>query len=418
MSSHDQFPPMPQQPPPGSPPPGPGPVPPADFSPGAASGPPPGSGPDGVPQPAPAPGYAGTGPTGAQAAPETRRGSRGERKRRLPLILSLCAVGVVLVLVVVGILTVRNVNRSEYGPDVVAQKYMDAVAAGDLDAAQAIAEPQVPNGADTTLLDPEIARAAAESIEEVSVSEPRIDGDSATLTAAYSVDGQSYELPLTATRTGRTGLFFDEWTLNAPVLQTLTLDLVQTDGTTVNDVDVSLQSGATEYAVMPGTYRAAVAETKYTEPAESTISLGFSETPEPQPAPLDVTIHTNKAYAEDVQKAVDTALEKCVDSEKLETDCGFFSRDAFATEDEKEKFDTLKKDGVDFDLKEKPTVTVSSLGLVATGSFYTEDGKRGKVEAVVEAENGDEYQLEADLGPSGTTKIEDDKIVIDFLTNG
>ncbi|WP_029089575.1 hypothetical protein [Brevibacterium album] len=390
----------------------------------------PGSQPAGdVPRPAPAPGYAGSGPAfaGAPGAPQegphpSAPGHQGRprergRKRRLPLILSLCAIGVVLVLVAVGIITVMNVNRTQYGPDVIAQEYLDAVAAGDLEAAQDIVEATVPNGADTSLLTPEITAAAAAGIEAPQIAEVHVDGDRAELTATYSIDGQAYEMALTAQKAGRTGIFFDEWALDPPVLPTLSLDLVQTDGVSVNDVPVTLQSGSTEYAVMPGTYSAAVEETKYTEAAQADISLGFAADPEPQPAALDVSIHTTDEYAKDVQTAVEKKLEECVDSEKLETACGFFDRDAFASEDEKEQFDTLKTEGVDYDLAEMPTITVSSLALTSTGSFFTEEDNRGRVEAVVEAENGDKYQLEADLGPSGTARIEDDAVVIDFIMN-
>src|SRR5699024_1785543 len=85
---------------------------------------------DAVPQPAPAPGY-----SPGDALPTRRREEGKTGKSKLPLILSLSAVGVVLVLVVVGVLVVMNMNRTQYGPETVAQQYLDAVAAGDLAAA-------------------------------------------------------------------------------------------------------------------------------------------------------------------------------------------------------------------------------------------------------------------------------------------
>ena len=76
-----------------------------------------------VPLPAPAPGYA------PGEAPASRKQERKKRTSKMPLILSLSAVGLVLVLVVVGALILMNVNRSQYGPETVAQEYLDAVAA-------------------------------------------------------------------------------------------------------------------------------------------------------------------------------------------------------------------------------------------------------------------------------------------------
>lgn len=365
-----------------------------------------------VPQPAPAPGYA------PGAAPATRKQERKKGKSKMPLILSLSAVGLVLVLVVVGALILMNVNRSQYGPETVAQEYLDAVAAGDLAAAQEITPATVPNGANEALVDPAVFSASASAIEDVQVSEAQIDGDTATMTASYSIDGQDYELPLTADKSGRQGFFFDQWALQPPVLQTLSVDLTQTADATVNGEPVDLATGATEYAVMPGTYELVVPETTYTEEGSSAITVGFAPDAEPQPATLNVTIEVTDAYKEDVTDAVNAKLDECLESGKLETDCGFFDRDSFANADEKETYDTLKTDGVEYEMTERPTIVVTDYGIPGTGSFYTDDEASGEVEADVEDEDGAEYTLTSELRPSGTVSVDGDSISIDFLYNG
>lgn len=387
-----------------------------DSAAGYAAAPAAGSGPahadtGSVPQPAPAPGYAPD-----AHAPKRERTKSG--KSKLPLILSLSAVGVVLILVVVGALVIMNMNRTQYGPETVAQEYFDAIAAGDMDAATDVAKATVPNGANETLLNPEIFAASGETIEKVSIGEADIDGDTAAMTATYALGGQDYEVPLTATKTGRQGLFFDQWELTAPTLQTLYLDLTQTEGATVNGEPVDLEMGATEYAVLPGAYEVAIPETKYTQEGTAGITVGFSPEEQPQPAELSVQISVTDEYKDDVMKAVEKKLDECLESGKLETDCGFFSRDGFETDEDKEVYDELRTDDIDFEMTEEPKIVVTDYGAATTGSFYTDSEQPGKVRAVVRTEGGDRYELTTDLMPSGTVTVEDDEIVITYFFNG
>lgn len=366
-----------------------------------------------VPQPAPAPGYAPTDPAATRA-----RGGKKPRASKLPLILSLSAVGVVLALVVVGALVVMNMNRTQYGPETVAQEYLDSVAAGDLAAAQEVTTASVPNGANEALVTPEVFAASASAIEDVSVGEASINGDVATMAATYTLGGQQYELPLTAEKSGRQGVFFDQWTLTPPVLQTLSLNLTQTAGATINGEPVDLATGATEYAVMPGAYELVVPGSKYTEEGSAAITVGFAPDEAPQPAALNVTINVTEAYKEDVIKAVMATLDECLESGALETECGFFKRDTFQSERERETYDTLKKDGVEYEMTKEPTIVVTDYGATATGSFYTDGDNAGSVEATVETDEGREYELTSDLHPAGTVQVNGDTIEITFFYNG
>lgn len=385
----------------------------APYSTGPTGSGPAGTGPAGtgpIPQPAPAPGYA---PGTAPVQPESKK----KRKSKLPLILSLSAVGVVLVLVLVGALVIVNLNKTKYGPETVAHEYFDAVVAGDLDAAQGVAKATVPNGANEALLTPEVFAASSTSVEDVQISDAKVDGDTATMTATYSLEGQQHELPLTAVKDGKQGLFFDQWALQGPVLQTLKIDVTQVDGATVNGAPVDLAQGETEYAVMPGTYEVEVPETTYTNSGNAAITVGYSPEPQPQPADLAIPISVNDKYKKDVVAAVEKKLDECLESGKLETDCGFFARDGFQTDEDKKIYDTLKTDGITFEMTEKPEIVVTDYGAPSTGSFYTDSEKPGKVKAVAKTKGGDRYELTTDLRPAGTATVEDDKITIDYFTN-
>src|SRR5699024_10408384 len=117
-----------------------------------------------IPQPAPAPGFA-----GSQAA-ATRADARPERKKsRLPLFITLGAVALVAVLVLVGFLVVGSVNKNNYGPDKVAEDYVAALNKGDFAAAEMIAASPRPEGTNVDLLSKEFTDASSAKIDKAKV---------------------------------------------------------------------------------------------------------------------------------------------------------------------------------------------------------------------------------------------------------
>lgn len=368
-----------------------------------------------VPLPAPAPGA--QQPTAPQFADPTqeRRRERKPKRPKLPLILSLVAVGAVLVLVVAGLLVVGSVNRSQYGPDKVAEEYLAALESGDIEAANGIARAVVPNGANEDLLDPSYLAEAADTVEKASVDAVEIDGDTAQIAATYAVGGQTFDLPLTAKKVGRQGIFFDEWRLEPPVLQTITVDLQPIEGATMNAEPFALTSGPVEYAVYPGSYRLQLPGSKYFEAADDQVSVGFAASAEPDPVTMNITISTTKAYEEDVAKAVKAKLDECVKTGDLVTDCGFIDRESFSNEADRKIYDDLKTEGIEYEIEQYPEVTVSTLGTASDGSFFTEESKRAKIKAQVETKEGAKYTLTTDISMSGTVKIGADSVEISLF---
>ncbi|GAA2016024.1 hypothetical protein [Brevibacterium samyangense] len=369
------------------------------------------------PVPAPAPAFAGSGPqpgagSPVSAGPAGPTGTSGGRKR-LPLVLSLVAVGIVVVLVVVGIFTVNSVNRSNYGPDAVAVEYLEALEAGDIAKVNDMAPLTVPNGASEELLDAKYLTNATERITDVRVLDTTVNGDTATIDAQYTLGGQEFPLPLSATKDGRTGVFFDNWTLQGPVLPTVSLSLPFVEGVTLNGEEFVPREGTTQYALVPGSYSLATPGGKYWLEAEDTISVGFPDTPAPEPISLTVTPPPTDTYTADVQKAVESALTECAKQKNVVNEgC------PFTAEGEDQGLTTTEDvpDGsVEFSIDSQPTVEAELSADLAAGSFRTTTA--GEYSWTGESKEHDNQRLwkgSGPLDPSGSVFIENDTVRVEF----
>lgn len=357
-----------------------------------------------TPQPAPAPGY----------VPPAQQ--QGKKKSKMPLILSLAAVGVVLLLVIIGAVVVNSVNRSQYGPDTVAQEYLTALENQDFAAANEIAAPTVPNGANEMLLDPKYAANSQEKIADARVEDTAINGDTATIQASYTLGGQPHELTLNANKEGRQGLFFDNWVLTGPVLQTIAIELPKIEGATINDQEfVAEDAGRTEYAVMPGTYAVATPDNKYVQAGSDQVTVGFSPTEQPQPASMNITVEPTDAFQTDVQKAVEDAINECAKKKDLEPEgCPF----GIGGTDQRTGVNAID-DGVDgtvkYTITKQPRVSASMSPDLSAGSFFT--SSVGKMEFTMDSETqgSGAWTGSGDLSVSGSVTIEGDSVSIEFF---
>ncbi|GAA4285070.1 hypothetical protein GCM10022261_26010 [Brevibacterium daeguense] len=355
-----------------------------------------------TPQPAPAPGY-----VAQQQQPK--------KKSKMPLILSLVAVGVVILLVVIGAVVISSVNRSQYGPDKVAEKYLEALQSGDIAAVNEIAAPTVPNGANETLLEPAYVQNSEEKITEAAVEETTVEGDTATMAASYSLGGQPYEMTLTATKDGKQGLFFDNWVLAPPTLQTIAIELPKLDGVTVNGQEFTPQEGRTEYAVLPGSYHVSTPEGKYFQAAEDQVTVGFSESEQPQPATMNVDVQPTEGFHDEVQKLVDEKLDECAKNTSIMNDGCPFNADATDPRSGMKVSEDGVEDSVSYTIDSKPKVEASMSADLAAGSFYTTEPGRYSFKADSKTAGSGAWTGSGALSPGGTVIIDGDSLSIEFF---
>ncbi|WP_413335914.1 hypothetical protein ACH82I_04960 [Brevibacterium sp. GP-SGM9] len=386
-----------------------------------------GSGPGGsqaIPQPAPAPGFA-----GAQAGTATLAETRPERKKsRLPLFIALGSVALVIVLVLVGFLVVHNVNKNNYGPDQVAEDYVSALSEGDFAAAEKIAPSPRPEGTNLDLLSKNFTDASTAKIENAKVDSSQVDGDNGTVVVSYDLDGSTYNVELTAKKDGKQDLFFDKWTLTGPALNVISLDIPAADGLSVNGEDYKAKAGTTSFAVYPGNYDFQIPSSKWVSEAQDTAAVNFPQafapgsepnTDQVSPTTLNLDLSPTDDFQKEVQKQVEAELKKCFDNKSIEPKCDFIKFDPteIPVGGSDDKLDDLaKKDTAKWNMKDMPKVKADfGSGDTNTGSFFTE--KPGKFDFTVQGKKaGSSYFSNGNtLSVSGSVKINGDKLEVEFF---
>lgn len=376
-----------------------------------------------IPQPAPAPGFAGS------QNIATRAESRPEKKKsKLPLFITLGAVGLVIILVLVGFLVVGSVNKNNYGPDKVAEDYVAALNKGDFAAAEKIAPSPRPEGTNLDLLSKEFTESSSAKIEKAKVESSKLDGDSGKVIVSYELDGSPYNVELSAKKDGKQDLFFDKWTMTGPDLNVISLDIPAADGLSVNGQDYKAKSGTTSFAVYPGNYDFTIPKSKWVSEASDKADVNFPKAFAPggepndgqvAPTTLNLDLTPTDAFQKEVQKQVEKELKKCFDNKSIEPKCKFIKFDPTEIPvggSDKKLDDLAKKNTAKWDMKDMPQVKASfGAGDTNTGSFFTE--KPGKFNFTVDGKAaGSSYFSNGNtLSVSGSVKINGDKLTVDFF---
>ncbi|WP_349828802.1 nuclear transport factor 2 family protein [Brevibacterium litoralis] len=382
------------------------------FGPPPPGGPPYGGPPQGTGPTAPVPPP--TGPGTAATAPIGAAGTGRRKKSKAPLFVSLGAVVLVLVLVIAGFVVVNRVNQQNYGPDTAAQEYLDAMTAGDWETVDSIAAPEVPEGASDALVDPAFLQDSEAPVTSAQIVGIEESGDTAVVDTTYVVDGQEYSLPITVVKEGRTGLFFDKWTVQPPQLPTLAMDLPFSEGLTVNGQEFTPPEDATTYAVLPGRYDVVAPGAKYYKESDDTVTLGFPTSTVPQEGAIELSVQATDDFQSDVQAAVEKKIRQCAkNNEVLNPGCPF----NFDTEDEAQGIKTVDDvpDGtVKYSIDKQPTVVAELGSDLTSGSFYTNRNNRGEVSITADSEEAGSGAWEGSMifPAEGTVTIDGDELSV------
>ncbi|WP_277925460.1 hypothetical protein [Sediminivirga luteola] len=367
----------------------------------------------GSPQPGAAPFAATAGGYGQAPGQFGPAATKKKKKSNKPLIFSLIAVGLVVILVVVGLLVVNTVNRNQYGPDRIATEYLGALEEGDLARASELAAPVVPNSASEELLDPRYANASETTVTDAEVVETTVDGDNATINATYRLGEETYDLVLTAVRDGRQGLFFDNWVLNGPTLSTITVPVPQGLPATLNGepLEVESEGGEVEYAVYPGTYEVGVESSSFVEATGDSATVAFADSEAPQPTTLNVDANPTQELTDEVQRQVDEKVDECAEVTEVRTErqdgCPFIFQSGSDVADDAEN--------VQIEVKSKPQIEVY-LNDPTRATFFTADAGSWNFEADSREHSGGTWYgtRDADFEMSGSVTIEGDSVTVEF----
>ena len=160
-----------------------------------------------------------------------------------------------LVVAIVGsVVAVTVVKSTVAGPAQPVRSYIAALEAGDGGHALGILRAQVPAGS-AALLDGAPLQDAMSRVKDISYETTRSDGDRASVTVAYTVEGARHSSVFELERTGTDWLFFPRWAIVPGTLPSLQATVVNSDRATLNGVPVNMPAGRNSFPVFfPGSY--------------------------------------------------------------------------------------------------------------------------------------------------------------------
>lgn len=271
---------------------------------------------------------------------------------------------------IAGAIIVNVVNKQQYGPQAVAQSYADAVNSGDMEKANKIAKVRIPKGAREDLLDPRFINASPDKLSDLKVGDTERSGNTARITMSYTVQGQEHSMQLHAEKKGKKGLFFDNWELQGPQVQPVTIDLPVSE-MKVNDENFTTDVGSGVFALYPGTYNIEVPESKYLKGASKSITLGFADDPQKEPESVSLYVSPKEAFQKEVQSLVNKEIKKCVKSHDAAPKGCPFSIDTNSQSQGIKFKDDVKSGSIRWKLEKKPVVGATYSTATGGGVYFT-----------------------------------------------
>lgn len=240
-------------------------------------------------------------------------------RARKQLVVGLISVGGV---VLIGIAAAVGIGIANAGRTAEAQvqKYLEYIAAGDAEAANALADPNVPTAARAFLTDEALAATSAR-ITEVSAEEFHVDssddtsfgaGDDRTyVTVRYRLDGVPQEQQLGVVKGDPEWLVLDTWTIVDSLVVPVTLSFSGTGEASIGGVAVPIESsdggyGTANVVMYPGVYELSGGDSRFFELDETQLLVDRAN------ADHAFAFAPTEALADEVGAQVDAVLAECV----------------------------------------------------------------------------------------------------------
>ena len=238
--------------------------------------------------------------------------------------------GIIIGAVVVGVAILLGIayavlNATVFNPQSVADRYVAALASGNYDEANSIADPQI-DQAQRVLLTKQAAQAENATITNARVTGIADNADgSKSVSVSYTISGNTVNDTFTMASTGSNFLVFPDWNVTTPLLKEIqvtadsAISEISINGIEVteeNAVSGSLDSGLV-FKVYPGTYRVAAAESDFIATEPITVNTYDTSYAYIDAEPTD-------ALTEAIQSEIDAQLQVCAASTEAEPEgCPF-----------------------------------------------------------------------------------------------
>ncbi|MFD5213259.1 hypothetical protein [Microbacterium sp. NPDC058345] len=244
----------------------------------------------------------------ASALPEPKPLSPGAKRG---LLIALISVGGVIVLAVAAGIAIAIANASRT-PEAVVQQYVDHIAAGRAEAANALVDPNVPNAQRQFLSDDTMA-VAAERITDVSTKTAEGgSSDSAYVTVTYRLDGVEQEEMLTVVKGEPEFLVLDTWTIEDSLARTVDVQVIGQGAATIGDTQIPISFdgdyGHAEIVLYPGTYPLTSTGSDYFALEETDLTVAGMGSM----IGSTLTFAPTDALRDEVKSQVDALLQKCL----------------------------------------------------------------------------------------------------------
>ncbi|WP_151952870.1 hypothetical protein [Brevibacterium sp. Marseille-P9724] len=364
--------------------------------------------------PPPGPGMgtpAGGGGTAIAAAPVRERPRK--KSNTAAWLIPVIAASVVVILVIVGAIAHFIINRTVYGPDATAEKFVEALNEGDFEKARSYASFDTPENAYTDLIDdPKYAKAAADTLSNAQVTASERNGDDVKITVGYKQGEEDKSIDLTGSKDGKQGLFFDKWKLNAPDLGTVKINAPAGAKVKINGEDFTTSNPDTEYAVLPGTYEISTEGSKFIESASAKTTVGFGG--DDGGAELKVDPKPTGELGKEVQKQVDKRIDDCKKAKEFEKKgCGPISLPKKAQNTSIKPEKDVKLNTVSWKVT-NPKVSAKLDSGSGKGTFRTTDNGKAQFSADSKSRGKNAWKLAtpAPVIASGEFEIDGDSIKI------
>lgn len=288
-----------------------------------------------------------------------------------------------------------------------AESYVSAIASGDYDKANDIADPQVGKN-QRKLLSNSVAKTDNATISNAHVNGVKSGNGTTTASISYSLNGETVDEELTMRKSGNKFLIFPNWQITTPLINSINVSVPSSvESLTVNKVAVTVKnaektdSGEWQLHVYPGTYNISVTSTDYI--VSETVVF---RTNEDSDSPTTLKVTTTSKFKDALSTAVNNALDKCAESTGYAPEnCPFGFR--VWDEDNYRNFAWSisiypKIDEVDLDY----------------GAF---DTKTGKAKCTYEVKDGDSWDPDDDsttFNASGSFAIKDGKVTVTLDDGG
>lgn len=262
-------------------------------------------------------------PPATPAAVPPRQPMSASTKRGL--IIGSAVAGVLILLAVVWGVLGSTVFSARHAADT----YVQAIAAGDYDRANELANPQV-DKSKSKLLTSKAAKGENATIANARVTNVTTANGQTTASITYTLGGREHSANLSVAATGSKFLLFKDWTVTTPLVKTLAVSVPDAiHSVTVNGIEVSTDDAVTvtdsgmAFAVYPGTYRVAAPESKLYTSKETPITVtedmhnsgeGFRSIP----------VTATSALKDAINDQVHSKLDTCAQSNEAAPDgCPF-----------------------------------------------------------------------------------------------